>query len=297
MLLAAGVFASTTACADLPLTVEDLLTAQNRWRLELGATYANSEKTGLQTGQSVQIQTGPAQFITLPTAVGESRTNNDTLVFTPGLRYGLSADTEIYTRASWLADSSRIQDTAGTRTESDHRFADLWTGVNHRFVREGKTPALLGFVEAALAEKSRSDTAYGKSWLLGFTAYRTLDPVVLAATAAYRINQTRQIDGLDNKPGNFLLLNPAVNFAVNDQVTLSTGLQWRRQEADTIGGAAQGVVATRTSLNLGLGFQWDERTTLNFTTRANISGSGGAEIGLVALFKLGDPPRSRTEFK
>jgi hypothetical protein len=44
---------------------------------------------------------------------------------------------------------------------------------------------------------------------------------------------------------------------------------------------------------LGLGFQWDQRTTLNFTARANVSGNGngnGAEVGLTALFKLGDAP-------
>lgn len=291
-ILTAMLMLPLAARADLPLTVEDMLTMQDRWRVELGAVYANSDKTGVHTGQSVSIQTGPAQFITLPTVAGESRTNTDTLVVTPGLRYGLSADTELYTRASWLNTSSRIQTPDGMRSESDSRFADWWGGFNRQLVKEGKTPALLGFAETAIAERSGDNTAHGKSWLLGLTAYRTLDPLVLAATVAYRVNLARPVGGQDQKPGNFLLINPSVNFAVNDQVTLSTGLQWRRQGADTIGGTAQGIVSTRTDLVLGMGFQWDQQTTVNFTGRVNASGNGnGAEIGLTVLFKLGDSPR------
>lgn len=229
----------------------------------------------------------------MPTVAGESRTNTDTLVATPGLRYGLSADTELYARTSWLSTTSRIQNSDGAHSESASRFADCWVGVNRQLLMEGKTPALLGFAEAALAERGGDDTARGKSWLLGLTAYRTLDPLALAATVAYRANLARPVSGREQKSGNLLLINPSVNFAVNDQATLSTGLQWRRQGADTTDGATQGIVSTRTELVLGLGFQWDQHTTLNFTARANVSGNGngnGAEVGLTALFKLGDAP-------
>ena len=47
------------ALADLPLTLEDLLTAQQRWRVELGVAYANSDTTGVESGNPVLIQTGP----------------------------------------------------------------------------------------------------------------------------------------------------------------------------------------------------------------------------------------------
>jgi hypothetical protein len=52
-----------SAYADLPLSVEDLLTAQNRWRFDLGAVYANSERVGAQSGQMILVQTGPASFV------------------------------------------------------------------------------------------------------------------------------------------------------------------------------------------------------------------------------------------
>lgn len=228
--VAAALLLPLAARADLPPTVEDLLTAQGRWRVELGAVYANSGKTGVHTGQLVSIQTGPAQFIIVPIVAGESRTNTDTLVATPGLRYGLSADTELYARTSWLSTTSRIQNSDGAHSESASRFADCWVGVNRQLLMEGKTPALLGLAEAALAERGGDDTARGKSRLLGLTAYRTLDPLALAlaATVAYRANLARPVSGRAQKSGNLLLINPSVNFAVNDQAKLSTGLQWRR---------------------------------------------------------------------
>lgn len=211
-----------------------------------------------------------------------------------GLRYGVNADTEIYGRLSALAEDTRITGAAGTQTQKEQRFGDAWAGVNHRFVKEGKQPALLGFFEAALAENvsaAGSDLVSGKSYLFGLTTYRATDPVVLAATVAYRLNRPRNVDGRNQKPGDFFLINPSVAFAVNDEVTLTTGLQWRRQQADEIDGIRQGIATTRTDLNLGLGYAWDKRLTLNFTTRANISGPSNAEVGFVALYKLGDLPK------
>ncbi|MEQ1603204.1 MAG: hypothetical protein ABL885_15725, partial [Methylophilaceae bacterium] len=53
-----------------------------------------------------------------------------------------------------------------------------------------------------------------------------------------------------------------------------------------------GLLRTSTDLNLGLAFQWDERSTLNFSSTANLSGRGGAGFGLTWTRKLGElPPR------
>lgn len=288
----------TTAFADLPLTVEELLTAQNRWRGELGVNYANVESQGVSAGQAVTVQVSPTQFVAVPTQISASRFNTDTVVLSPSLRYGISASTEVYGRITWFNSSTRIQDLSGIGSQSTSRFDSLWLGINHKLIEEGKSPAVLGFLEIAAAEKSQLPTATdtrkvnGKSALIGATTYRVFDPVVLALTAAYHLNTPRTIAGQSYRPGNYLMLNPTMSFAVNNDISLSAGIQWRNVKADSIDGQTIGMLRTSTDLNLGLAFKWDERSTINFSSTANLSGRGGAGFGLTWSSKLGElPPR------
>ena len=115
------------------------------------------------------MQTGPTSFVTIPALIGESQGNSDTLVATLGLRYGLTSKSEIYSRASFLHNSSRSSDLSVISSDSDDRFADAWAGVNYQFKNDNDTPAVLGFAETALSEKHRENSASFKSWMLGAT--------------------------------------------------------------------------------------------------------------------------------
>ena len=181
-------------------------------------------------GEPLLLQITPVQFIALPTNVSDSRINSDTLILSPGLRYGLSGKTELYGRSSWLIENSRIQNNASTQSQSDSRFQSAWLGINHKFISEGKTPALLGFAEFAVLESNnlsrKESIVSAKSWALGATTYRVIDPMVLSLTAAYGLNLRRDIDGTNYKPGSYFVINPSAAFAVNNEITLSGGLQW-----------------------------------------------------------------------
>ncbi len=111
---------------------------------------------------------------------------------------------------------------------SDTTFADAWAGINYQFKKDDETPAVLGFAELALREKHRLSSAIFTSAQLGLTTFTAIDPVVFSFTGAYRFNQRRQDGAQTYKPGNLLLLNPGVAFAVFDRVTLTTGVQWTR---------------------------------------------------------------------
>ena len=292
-------FLPALAFADLPLTVEGMLSAPNRWRAELGINYANTEQRGVSTGQPVSVQVSAAQFVTIPTQIGTARINSDIVVLSPGLRYGLSEDTELYGRTSWLSDTARVQAVSGTNSQTNNRFDSFWLGVNHKLVEEGKSPALLGFVEIAALEKSLlpgstdSQNFSGRSGLIGATTYRVIDPIVLSFTAAYRINAPRDIKDQSYIPGNFLMLSPSMSFAVNTDITLSAGLLWRNTRPDVLNGQDQGILRTSTDLNLGLAWLWDERTTLSINSKSNQSGSGGSDIGMTWTYKLGELPQRK----
>jgi hypothetical protein len=269
---------SSAVFADLPLTVEDLITDKGKVKLDLSLAYANADRSGVSTGEPIIVQTGPTSFVTLPTLVGESIGNSDTVVATLGMRYGLTALAEVYARISGLSSNHRSSGVGGTASNSESGFADVWAGVNYQFRKDDDGPALLGFGEIALREKHRRSSASFKSAMLGVTAYKAIDPIVFSLTAAYRFNQTRR-NGLQGyQPGNLLLLNPSVGFAVNDRVTLTTGVQWTRRQADRFDGQSQGIDRTVTDLLLGVGYGFAKGNTLNTALKVNASGRSGSEL-------------------
>lgn len=108
-LLLASLNLSAASYADLPLTVEDLITYQGKLKLDTTLVYGNSESQGVAVGDSFVIQTGPTSFVALSGRIGESRANNDSLIGTAGLRYGLSVNAEIYGRLSSLKKTPTTQ--------------------------------------------------------------------------------------------------------------------------------------------------------------------------------------------
>jgi len=57
------------AHADLPLTIEELLTAEKRWRADVNFVYANSDRRNVDSRFDT-IQIGPGQYISVPVVVG-----------------------------------------------------------------------------------------------------------------------------------------------------------------------------------------------------------------------------------
>lgn len=277
---------SASAWANLPLTVEELLTDKGKYKLDASVAYANSDRQGISTGTPLLVQTGPTSFISLPTTIGESIGNSDTWVATLGLRYGLTARAELYGRVSGLSSTQRSAGLSGTSTNSESRFAEAWAGLNYQFKGDDASPALLGFAEIALRERHRESSANLKSVMLGLTSYHAIDPVVFSITAGYRLNQSRQDGAQAYRPGNLLLLHPSVAFAVNDRVTLTTGLQWTRRAADLRTGQPLGIARTATDLLMGVGYGFDKGNTFNITFKVNASGRNGAEMRLSWLRTL-----------
>lgn len=253
-------------------------------KLDTSLSYANSDRQKLLTDEPVVIQTGETSFITLPTKFGEFNGNTDVLVATLGVRCGVTRDAEVYTRASYLYRSTRSSDLSGINNDSENRFVDSWLGLNYQFSQDNNTPALLGFIEGALYEKHQKSGSSGKSWSLGMTTYRAIDPVVLSVTTAFQWNQKRNDGDVSFQPGSYFLLTPSVAFAVNDRVTLTTGFQWMNSQTDRYDDKPQGFRRTSTDVTLGLGYGVARGNTLNFSFKANASGQSGADLRLNWLY-------------
>lgn len=59
-----------SAQADLPLSLEDLLSDKGQFKFEFSATYANDERRGVETAQPILVRIDPASFVAVLTLAG-----------------------------------------------------------------------------------------------------------------------------------------------------------------------------------------------------------------------------------
>lgn len=266
-----------SAYADLPLTIEDIMTDKGKWKLETSLTYLNSENSRAALAAPVYIQTGATSFIPIPTEIQENGNNTDMLAGTLGLRYGLTGNTDIYGSGSYLWHEERKLD--GNGKTRNKRMSDISAGISHTFLKDDKNPALIGFLESTVYEKSRNKASSGKSWLIGATTYKAIDPVVLSLTAAYRINGSKTLSSNTKyKAGNYWMLNPNISFAANDRISLTGGIQWLGKQPDRLDGKKESARNTSTYAHFGAGFGFTKTTALNASARFNVSGQSSSEL-------------------
>ena len=272
------------ACADLPLSVEDIITARGMLKSEITFAYANSERHSVSLGEAIVVQTGAASFFTIPTAIGDRHVNTDAVVSTLGVRYGISSNSEGYFRISSTRLQQRCQELNRTSQNVMTEVADAWLGIAHQFKPDDATPAILGFFELALEERHRDSTSYLQSVMLGLTSYTAIDPVVMSATMAGRYGKSRLDGTLPFQPGNLYLFNPSVTFAVNDRVTLTGGMQWTWKQADQLNQRPVGIDRSSTDLVTGMGYVVSNGNTVNTSFRVNASGKSGSELRMTWLY-------------
>lgn len=271
------------AQADLPLSLEDVLTDKGKFKLDTSVSYINGESRKSDLAAPIYIQTGNASFIPIPTDLQEKERNSDMFVGTLGLRYGLTGNTDLYGSMSYLWREERTFDgeTAQSDRQRDKYLSDVSLGISHTFLKDDKNPALIGFVEGNAYEKSRDKASSGKSWLLGATTYKAIDPIVLSLTTAYRFNGSKRLsEGQKFKAGNYWLFNPNIAFAANDRISLTGGVQWLGSQPSRLDGRRESVTNTATYAHFGVGFGFTKTTSLNVSARFKISGQNASELKL-----------------
>ncbi|WP_152548555.1 hypothetical protein [Cupriavidus sp. SK-4] len=259
--MTATAFAPCSASAQIVPTLEDLLTAQNRWRANLGLSYFNHEANGTAASGPIYIQVGQ-NIIPVATGVIPKTRNVDSLVAYAGLRYGYSADTELSFSGTGSHTSERtLFEGVGNRSSTNTNFSSLSLAISHRFLKERGSPGLVAYLETGAVEHTGDATTYFSSFTAGGTLYRTIDPVMLSLNAAYRLNLPRH-DGASPTPGNVLLLTPQVGFAVNETVRHQVAIAAGRRRPAGLALATQH--ANRIGLRAGLPGQ---RPDHHFTER------------------------------
>ena len=281
---------SWPAYAELPLQIEKPLTEQGKWKLEAGLTYANANRSQMMMKEPLLVETESGQVVSVPTHVHQEQINQNTLISSIGLHYGLTPKAELYGKTTWSMQHTRHSNEIESKTTQNHQFDSAWLGVNYHLMDHPEVN-VVGFMEGALAEQRKS-MVYGKTVVLGTTFYRSMDPLVLSLTTAYQHHFKDSQELRKDRISGVLMINPQVSFAANDQITLSSGLTWhylgRNHHHHGINQTSllDRSSATTTGLNLGLAYLYSPQTTLLLRNQFDTSGRGGAEIGVSVQMRL-----------
>jgi len=267
VLLATAFTLGTSAHADLPLTIEDLIVKENETTLEIGLNYG-----GLYTSNWIE------------------KTNQDVLSMSLGVRHGLTPNTEIYGSIRGSANQKRISEAGVFSNTNGQQWDGVSFGINHRFSPDNETPALLGYLQTELIENAKP---YGRPWLcgrtweVGLSTYRRLDPVVVSLSSGFRYNLLRNSEDHEAvNPGNSLRISSRINLAMNAEISVFWGARWIYRKATKLRDEPIEINATQTSFLFGGAYAVSDRTTLHFDLAADISGRGGSNLGTLLRYTL-----------
>lgn len=288
-----------SAFADLPLTVDDLITDKNKFKLTTNINYFNQSQRNLTEQGYSLVDLGNGRTLTLPNPPTEGVNNTDSLIGTLGLNYGITDKWDIGIKTNALYRQTRQNISDDTHQDTDKYLQDIsfttqyQTTENHQ-----KLPDSLVFSEISVYDKTDGlDSKSLSSVLVGGTVYTVNDPIVLSLTGSYQYNTNRDILDQNQKVniGDIFSLNGSVGFAVNPDITLNTGVGWQSREADKINGKDLGVRQTQTNLSLGLAYALSQRSNLTANVRTNISGDNGSTFSVGLTTKLGKLPPPLSE--
>lgn len=288
--------------ADLPLTVEDLIADKNRFKLETSLNYVNQNSSNLTSQGSNLVDLGNGRYVSIPNSITQGKTNTDTLIGTIGLRYGVSDSLEVGIKTNSIYNQQRIDVVGKTDTQSDTRLKDLVLATQYQLTKDSKKiPDSLLFAEVSAYDKTQGFKSKSlSSALVGGTIYTVNDPIVLSLTGSYLYNSKRNNDSLQDfnktvEVGDVFALDSLIGFAVNPDITLTTGVGWQLQQADKLNSVRVGSNHTQTNLSLGMAYALTERSNLTANVRTNISGDGGSTLSVGLSTKLGKLPPPLSE--
>lgn len=258
------VFCTPNSHADLPLTVENLISDKGKISINTELVYGNSKSNQAQITGVIPIQIGNNSYINLPTNISNSRNQSEYLVSAIGLKYGIGKNSDIGIN---ISGSHQSQHNLNTNDKySDSQFNDLSLTGSYQFLDDGKYPALVGFYDISVLEKQAEKNIYFSNLSAGVTTYKSYDPIVLSLTTGYKYNFEKSINNQTTKPSDIFFINPQVAFAANEKISLLAGATFRhigsqQQNKETINPSRND-----TDISFGVGYGLNNDANLNFTT-------------------------------
>lgn len=252
------------AYADLPLSVENLISNKGKISINTELVYGNSKSNQTQITGTIPIQIGNNSYINLPTNISNSKNQSEYLVSAIGLKYGIGKNSDIGININGSHQSQHNLDT--NNKISNSQLSDISLTGSYQFLDDGKYPALVGFYDVGLLEKRENKNVHFSNMSAGLTTYKSYDPIVLSLTTGYKYNLEKSINNQTTKPSDIFFINPQVAFAANEKISLLTGVTFRHIGSQKQNKEIINSSRNDTDISFGLGYGLNNDANLNFTT-------------------------------
>lgn len=213
------------AYADLPLTVENLISDKGKISINAELVYGNSKFNQTEITDVIPVQVGNNSYINLPTDIDNTKNQTEYLVSSIDIKYGVGKKSDMGVNISG-SHQKEINLNNGEKF-SNTLLNDISIVGSYQFLDDGKYPALVGFYDVGLLEKRAEKNIYFSNFSAGLTTYKSYDPIVLSLTTGYKYNFEKSINNQTTKPSDIFFINPQVAFAANEKISLLAGATFR----------------------------------------------------------------------
>ena len=252
--------------AQKPVRIDTILTETNHLRLDTTFSYSNIQSSN-NFSASQTFQTKNGDFVTIPTYLGISKSNQDYLNLDFTLRYGLTKEIEIFASVNGYNVDSKNSVLGTFQNKSDKGFNALGLGVTYQVKAEDDTPSLLLGASTQVIEKTKIE---GKIYNNNFKNYRffatsfySVDPVVFLFSASYSFNKTKNLGALKKDDANIFTLSPQVYFAVNPYTSLNWGVKYNYFGKTKIDNTLVGNSGSTLSFLTGVSYEFSAKTFIS----------------------------------
>ncbi|MGH8786057.1 MAG: hypothetical protein ACREYA_13350 [Cupriavidus necator] len=212
--------------------IDELVSDAGRWRYEAGMAYASTQADGYRGYSGGLIQIGPNQYLPVLSSIGPANGQTDQFIGTAGIRYGITARTEVALRGSGTWSSVRSYDAVRRAQDSNQEFnsGSASLALTHRLYR-GANSSLIAFGSIGVFDRIAlapygTKRAYLNNLTLGMSGYVVNDPIILSLSGSGTFSRRVSIGPETYRNGNIFSLVPAISFVANEQITLTAGLQF-----------------------------------------------------------------------
>ncbi len=249
-----------------PVRVDEILTEKKSFKLYISTSYTNINRKD-STLAPLQYQTQNGDFVTIPTYLGDSRSNQDYLGYALSLRYGVNKDIEIFSSVNLYTSDTHFSAGNQFDTINQNGFNSLNLGFTYKVKKEDERPSLLIGASTTAIDRTiftnSTKNIHFKGYNLFATSFYTVDPVVFLLKASYGLNLKKENNNTTIDSGEIFILSPQIYFAVNPYTSMNWGVKYRYRGKDKVDGIVVSSNGSRVSYLFGTSYEINTKMTLN----------------------------------